>query len=194
MSHAPTDIPPAAPRQRPAMNEAEFLARQGADARAALGATLGDLRSRVSDSVNEATDAKAWIARHPWSALLASALAGFGGALVFAPRRGESIEERFDKLKQSFVASSPEPAADGDVRRTEPTAAASTWRAEILGLLLAPLVDLLRVTLETFIKSTLTQARQWQPPVDRAAPDVQDDVEPARATDATAESRAAAVG
>ena len=175
------------------MSEAEFLARQGADARAALGATLGDLRSRVSDSVNEATDAKAWIARHPWSALLASALAGFGGALVFAPRRGESIEERFDKLKQSFVASSPEPAA-GEARRTEQTAAASTWRAEILGLLLAPLVDLLRVTLETFIRSTLAQARQWQPPVDRASPDGQDAVEPVTATDATVESRAAAVG
>jgi len=79
----------------PGESEKEYLDRQMAQAKRAIGETLGSMKEEVKTVASPV----AWTREHPWGALAASAAAGVAAALVLTPKRGESVKDQWYKVK-----------------------------------------------------------------------------------------------
>jgi hypothetical protein len=62
------------------MGESEYIQEQTDDAKAAIGATLGELEREVGHAV----DPRAWARAHPWISLAVAAAAGFAASELLA--------------------------------------------------------------------------------------------------------------
>jgi ElaB/YqjD/DUF883 family membrane-anchored ribosome-binding protein len=122
----------------PTESEAEFLARQAAEAQAALGAALGDLGQSLDQSWHQATDVRALIARHPWLALGAAAAVGFAGGMAFSPgARGNMRASGRDRHDFFDGGDQPEQARP------------SRWSSLVpWEMLIAPITELVRTLVE----------------------------------------------
>ena len=79
----------------PGESEKEYLDRQMAAAKRAIGETLGSAKEEVKTLASP----KVWTREHPWAAVAASAAAGVAAALVLTPKRGESVKDQWYKVK-----------------------------------------------------------------------------------------------
>ena len=100
------------------LGEAEFLQKQAADAKAAIGAVVNDLKRDLAQGV----DPRGWMQVAPWTTLAAAAVAGFAAAAVAVPSKEEQTLKRLKKIEEALTPK-PRPvdaAVNGDqVRKVE---------------------------------------------------------------------------
>ena len=92
----------------PGESEKEYLDRQMAQAKRAIGETLGSMK----DEVKTVASPVAWTREHPWVAVAASAAAGVAAALVLTPKRGESVKDQWYKVKVKLAGDGAEASAE----------------------------------------------------------------------------------
>ena len=102
---------PAGASALPGESEKEYLERQMAAAKRAIGEALGSMKEDAKTAASPA----AWTREHPWAALAAGAAAGVAAALVLAPKRGESVKDQWYKVKVKLSRD----AADASVASVE---------------------------------------------------------------------------
>ena len=91
------------PRYKIELSEADYLAREVEDAKAALARTLAELKNGLSTSAN----LRLWVKHYPWAALGAASVAGFAAATAITPAAGESLSEKMSRLKSNVRESTP---------------------------------------------------------------------------------------
>jgi hypothetical protein len=132
-------------------SESDFLAQQSAAARAAARRVIDDLQANARAGWEHATDLRGWIDSHPWIAVGAASAAGFAAAAAVTPAPGQSLGE---KLSSTFEAAmSQAKAANGQTEPDEAPAARAGRRgsrASLWGMLLEPVIEVLKVALQNY--------------------------------------------
>jgi hypothetical protein len=82
------------------LSEAEFLAQEIAEAKAALSRAVTELKLDAAS----AGDLRKWTQRYPWAAVGTAAVVGFAAAAAVTPAPGETF---FDHLSQQKPKSRP---------------------------------------------------------------------------------------
>jgi hypothetical protein len=85
--------------------ESEFLTKQAADAKAAIGSVVNDLKQDLAKSI----DPRGWVQTAPWTTLAAGAVAGFVAAAVAVPSKEDQALKRLRKLEEAL---NPHPRRD----------------------------------------------------------------------------------
>jgi hypothetical protein len=115
-----TSAPRTPPNKKPGgpASEAEFLARQAANAKAAIGAVVNDIKRDVTQGV----DPRGWMQVAPWTTLGAAAVAGFLAAALAVPSKEEQTLKRLRKIEEALnpKRQTADSAVNGDqVRQVE---------------------------------------------------------------------------
>lgn len=117
--------------------EAEYIARQTAEARAAISNTINAISGDMKDTV----DVRLWTRQYPWLAVGAAVCAGFAAACAVVPSKEEeeklTLEALAKRLKPKFK---PEPlqtpdGTDGDNAQAYATGRRSFWTSIALELI-----------------------------------------------------------
>lgn len=97
---------------RTPQSEAEFLAKQAADAKAAIGAVVNDIKRDLTQGV----DPRAWMQVAPWTTLGAAAVAGFLAAAAAVPSKEQQTLKRLKKIEEALgpKRQSVDAAVNGD--------------------------------------------------------------------------------
>ena len=127
------------------LSEADYLAREVADARAALTQSLAGLKLGVTNSA----DIRQWVKYYPWASLGAATAAGFAAAAAVTPAKGESINDKISRLRRNGQPISADDSA------TAPTQINSPRRASVSDQLISSVFDLAKVLVQTLIVATL---------------------------------------
>ena len=127
------------------ISEADYLAREVADAKAALTQSLAGLKLGLTNSA----DLRQWVKCYPWASLGAATAAGFAAAAAVTPAKGETINDKIAQLRpngQPTTAPEDSPSA--------PTQFNATRRASISDQLISSVFDLAKVLVQTLIVTT----------------------------------------
>jgi hypothetical protein len=151
-SSAPTS--PSARQIDVELSEADYLAREVTDAKAALSHSLAQLRLGVANSA----DLRQWVKHYPWASLGAAVAAGFAAAAAIAPAKDESVTDKLSRL----VPDEHSDANDGCSRGT--TQINASKRATIADNLISSLFDLAKILVQTLIVSTFQQPKMNERP------------------------------
>jgi hypothetical protein len=98
-TYAPASDTTSATKPAAKLSETEYLAREADQARAAITATMDQMR----DSLKEAADVRAWARRYPWATLGAAAAAGFVAAKAVLPKRSRSHDDEEPALLEKIL-------------------------------------------------------------------------------------------
>ena len=115
------------------LSESDFLQRQAADAQAAIGKVLQDLKSKLGQGV----DPKAWAQEHPWIAIGAAAVVGFAATAALVPSKEEQALKKLAAIERALNAGREQAASNGNGKH-EPTGGGGmlkTILSEAAGLL-----------------------------------------------------------
>ncbi len=125
---ADSDVMSPNDRDKKKLDEAEFLAREVADAKAALADTVAEIKSSAFESM----DLRAWARQYPWAALGVAAVAGFAAATILSKKSStESVQENVTQPPSLATSPPPPPQATG----VYPASASSGLKAMIIGAL-----------------------------------------------------------
>jgi len=80
------------------LSEADFLAQQQTQARAAISDTLADMKHALAQGVN----VREWTRQHPWILMGTAAIAGGVVAALLTPSKEESFKEFFEEKWEKF--------------------------------------------------------------------------------------------
>jgi hypothetical protein len=80
------------------LDEKQFLTKQAADAKAAIGAVFNDIKRDLTQGV----DPRGWMQVAPWTTLAAAAVAGFAAAAVAVPSKEEQTLKRLKKIEEAL--------------------------------------------------------------------------------------------
>jgi len=94
--------PPTPGDSTPKATEAQFLAQQAVDAKAAISRTLSDLGTSLGNGAN----LSAWTREYPWLTLGATTVAGFVAAAAIVPSKEQQALRRLAKIERAL---NPEP-------------------------------------------------------------------------------------
>ena len=132
-----------------AVSDAEYLAREIADAKAALSRSLADLKSSAAASV----DLAAWARAYPWPTIAASAATGFAVAALI--------------MSKSKKSATPADSASDDVAGASPHVASEPPKAAagrpFLRSISFAVFDLAKLLIETLVVTAIRNA-QASPP------------------------------
>ena len=134
------------PQSDTELTEADYLAREVADAKAALVHALHGLKGGMASS----TDMRKWVEHYPWAALGAAAAAGFAAAAAVTPAHGESLQEKASRLMPKHEEPKP---SDGDGATSR--AAMPSRMSAISDRLINSLFDIAKILVQTLIVTTL---------------------------------------
>ncbi|HWC90014.1 MAG TPA: hypothetical protein VG433_10170 [Pirellulales bacterium] len=130
-------------------SEADFLAEQAIAARAAMLGVIGDLQANARTRWEQATDVRGWIDRHPWMAVGAASAAGFAAAAAVTPGPGQSLGEKLSSTIESVMPQADE--ANGSTAADDaPRAARQASQASIWGMLLEPVIEVIKVAAQNY--------------------------------------------
>jgi hypothetical protein len=144
------------------LSEADYLAREITDAKAALSQAVADLSSGLTSTA----DLQQWIKRYPWAALGAATVAGFAAAVALTPSRGEgeTVAEQPSPLR---------PAGESEAGESgvAPPAHQQARAAGAYDLLVSALFDLAKTLVQTLILATVRSATMQSQAKNGAPPD-----------------------
>jgi len=80
------------------MSESEFVARQMAEAKAAMRHVVEDLKAELAKGV----DVRLWTKEHPWFAVAGAAVAGFATAAAAVPTKEDQALHRLAALERAI--------------------------------------------------------------------------------------------
>src|SRR5687767_10055743 len=81
------------------LGEAEFLQKQAADAKAAIGSVFNDIKRDLTQGI----DPRGWMQVAPWTTLAAAAVAGFAAAAVAVPSQEQQTLKRLKKIEEALT-------------------------------------------------------------------------------------------
>jgi hypothetical protein len=148
-----TTPPSARGSENPAsLSEAEFLQREAARARAAIGEAIGELQRNLKATA----DPKILTRDHPWIAISTAAVAGFAAALTLIPSKEQQALRALAELERARHA--PPPPADRKSDNGAVNGAAKDEaRAGFLGIIIAELLKTIRPLLTALLTAGITQ-------------------------------------
>jgi hypothetical protein len=126
------------------LSEADYLAREVTDAKAALSHSLAELKLGLTESA----DLRQWVKYYPWASLGAAAAAGFAAAAAVTPAQGESLKDKLARLKPAVQPNSEEDS------KSAPPQTHSAKRASVTDNLINSVFDLAKVLIQTLIVAT----------------------------------------
>jgi hypothetical protein len=85
--------------QPPAITESDYLTRQAEDAKAAIAAAVGQLKTSLTGTV----DPQLWAREHPWVALGIAAAGGFAAATMLTPSKEEQALKKLEQLEDALL-------------------------------------------------------------------------------------------
>ncbi len=137
---------PAMPRSAGRLTEAEFLDAQAEQAKAALRATLNEMKLDLSRGLNPLH----WAQDHPWMALIGSSVGGFVAATTLIPSKEQQELARLRRIHEALHPA-PKPAAkDNHVKAEE------VKEGAIGALLLRQLIGLIRPLITSLLSAAMT--------------------------------------
>jgi len=110
-----------------------------------MGATLQEMKLELARGLSPLELAR----RHPWLALLGSAVGGFAAAATLVPSREQ---QALDRLRRMHEAMHPGPKAAAPENGKKP----ETKRSTIAGLLAQQLIGLIRPIVVSLLRAALT--------------------------------------
>jgi len=112
---------------------------------------IGDLQANVRAGWEHATDVRGWIDRHPWVAVGAASAAGFAAAAAVTPASGQSLGEKLSSTVEAVMAQAEAASGEAEVDGA-PAARAGRQASQpsVWGMLLEPVVDVLKVALQNY--------------------------------------------
>jgi hypothetical protein len=143
---------PSEPRHRIELSEAEFLAREVQDAKAALAHAVADLKSGLTSSA----DLRLWVKHYPWAALGAATVAGFAAAATITPAPGESVSDKLSRLRSNGSNGTAEESANHPAERAK-------QRSTVKASLIDSLFDLAKTLIQTVFLATLQSRAAGHP-------------------------------
>jgi hypothetical protein len=81
------------------VTEAEYVTEQAAQAKAAIGAVIGDMKAAIASSAN----LREWTRQYPWVVTASAAVAGFAAGMLVTPSKDESFREMWESIKDKFT-------------------------------------------------------------------------------------------
>jgi hypothetical protein len=131
------------------LSEADYLAREVTDAKAALSHSLAKLKLGLTDSA----DLRQWVKYYPWASLGAAAAAGFAAAAAVTPAQGESFKDKLARLKPVV------PLGSAEDLKSAPRQSNSSRRASVTDNLINSVFDLAKVLIQTLIVATFQRPK-----------------------------------
>jgi hypothetical protein len=135
-----------------AATEADFLAEQLDQSRAAIARTLQELKGNAA----AAADLRFWTDRHPWLTVAAATVTGFAAAAVILPAKGEKLTEKWSRTAGMLFGDDDEE----DELPEEPAPRVRKRKAaksSFLTPLLAPLVEALFIAAQNFVMNMMAR-------------------------------------
>ena len=126
------------------LSEADYLAREVADAKAALTESLAGLKLGLTNSA----DLRQWVKCYPWASLGAATAAGFAAAAAVTPAKGESINDKIARLRRNGQPTSADESPSAPAQFNSPR------RASVTDQLINSVFDLAKVLVQTLIVAT----------------------------------------
>lgn len=80
------------------LTEAEFLAQQADEARAALSRAMNDLKLKIGQGV----DPRLWLQDYPWMTMGAAAAAGFVAATAVVPSKEQQALKKLAEIERAL--------------------------------------------------------------------------------------------
>jgi hypothetical protein len=151
--------PSPAPRPAGRLTEAEFLDAQAEQAKAALRATLDEMKVDLRKGLSPLH----WAQDHPWIALIGSSVGGFVAASTLVPSKEQQELARLRRIHEALHPT-PKPAA-----QDKKSKAKEVEEGAIGGLLLRQLIGLIHPLLTSLLSAAMT-ARQAPPEPGAPAP------------------------
>jgi hypothetical protein len=150
------------PRVKSKLTEAQFLAAEEQATKAAMRATLADLRKDVGRGLNPLQ----WMRDHPWLSLIGWCIGGFATAAVVVPSKEEQALRKLRRLQEAMRPAPPKDAAED---KSKSDAAGHDGHGGWVGTLLGELFRLLRPLLISLF-TTIISAHTTPPPPASAQP------------------------
>jgi hypothetical protein len=136
-----TSTPP--PDAKPeSLSESEYLQQQAADARAAMGRALQEVKDRLLHGA----DPKLWAKQYPWITVGAAAVAGFAAAATLIPSKEEQALKKLAKIERALHPPPPPPRKhedDGDGHHEEKPGVMGALVRELIGTIRPALISML---------------------------------------------------
>jgi hypothetical protein len=82
----------------PHLSESEFLARQAADAKAAISHVIDEIKNDLA----KGADPRGWVQVAPWTSLGVAAAAGFVAAAAMIPSKEDQALKRLRKIEEAL--------------------------------------------------------------------------------------------
>jgi hypothetical protein len=131
------------------LSEAEFLDRQARAAKAAMQATVEEIRVELAQGLSPIELAK----RHPWLALVGSAAGGFAAAAAMVPSKEQ---QALNRLRRMHEAMHPEPkrcpSENGKNSHAKENTFGGTLLSHLLGIIRPIIVSLISATISSHVK------------------------------------------
>lgn len=146
--------PSSAARRKPRSDKAsekDFVAREAADAKSALLASIHNLKTSAANSL----DVRRWAERYPLRTAGAAMIAGFVAAALITGRRPRSVEPR----KEEPTSGSPKADEPTEASMTEE----SSTRSAIIALIITALVDVLKAAAQNFLMNAFRPPQKASP-------------------------------
>ena len=138
--HSSAGMSATAPRDNPSapVSEADYIARQTAEARAAISNTINAISTDMKDTV----DIRLWTKQYPWLAVGAAVCAGFAAACAVVPSKKEEEKLNWEAVARHLRPEpKPEPPltreTDGQGTQAFATGRRSFWTGIALELISA---------------------------------------------------------
>ena len=116
----------------PKVTEADYVTEQAAQAKAAIGTVIGDIKGAIASSANF----REWTRQYPWLVTAGAAVAGFAAGMVVTPSKEESFKDMWEKVKDKFTPDLEKPKVDAHTVADQPAAAAAgekpSWFSVVL--------------------------------------------------------------
>jgi hypothetical protein len=149
---------PASSKASANLSEADFLARQANDAKAAIARVSADIAGDVARTV----DPRGWIQVAPWTTLAAAALAGFAGTSLLVPSKEEQAIRRLRRLEKALSKGERRDRYDSNGHDDEDDDDRKKGDHTFLGMLAGHAFGLLKPLITSALSAALT-ARSAQP-------------------------------
>jgi len=162
-----------------ATSETDFLAKQVADAKAAMNRVIGEMTRDVGQGV----DPRAWVQAAPWTTLAAAAVAGFVATALAVPSKEEQAVRRLKKLEAALSPASQNGQNEG--HNESASAAGRSGAGPAAQTFLSALVLHLVKSLPALVSTALTAVSAARPPAPASGSDA-----PASSTDASPDAAA----
>jgi hypothetical protein len=137
------------PQASPELTEAQFLAAQAEQAKAAMLKTVAELKSRLAEGANPAQ----WTRDYPWISLGVGAVAGFVAASTLIPSKEEQALRRLARIEAALNVHR-EPAHNGSDKGGAPAKEGGGLIGKILKEILAAIGPMLANLISTKMANT----------------------------------------